>query len=407
MKQFFDNPVFAGALGLMVSGALMYLLRSVPVGLARSIWNRFVAEITVYGDNPAYHWAEEWLAKQPYAAKTRRLMISSAAENNKKLTLVPGRGRHVFFDGWRPIWFTRDSIAKEERLNQQASNAITISTIDLSRSMIEKIYSQIRDAAESRKLLRVFTCSSWGYWNLLLKRDHRSIDTVFVDSEIKGSILRHIHWYLNNRSWYESHGIPYRTGILLYGPPGTGKTSLVHALAGVFDLSVYMLNPSDIESENSLRNAMATVEQRAILLIEDADASIAPKRDPPETKPADPGVVIMPPSLGSKEVTKGPSLSAVLNALDGIAASDGRVLIMTTNHPERLDPALIRDGRVDLRVMVDKLGGVEALQMAKSFFPERTDLESVVDSAGPKTGAEWQTFFAEMSKPKLDQNKQD
>ena len=395
MKQIFENPVLTGAMGLMVSGALMYLLRRVPVKLFWIVVNRVVSRLTILDTNAAYHWAEDWLAIQPYSKRTKRLMITQAAENDKQLTLSPANGTHLFFDGWRPVWFKREALVKSGSSYNSPTSEITISTLDLRRAFIERIYAQIRDAAESRKSLRVYTCNSWGHWSLLLKREHRSLDSVFVEKATKDRILKHIEWYLANRQWYIEHGIPYRTGVLLFGPPGTGKTSLIHAIAGAFDLSVYMMNPSDLDSENSLRQAMATISPRSILLIEDADASIAPRAQVSECKSS---VGSMPESAPVVIEKKGPTLSAVLNSLDGLAAADGRILFMTTNHKERLDEALIRDGRIDLKAEMGKLGQEEALQMAVAFLPG-ADVFDLVHREGPKTGAEWQTFFANKTKP--------
>lgn len=361
-----------------------------------------MAEIAIYSDNAAFHWAEEWLSSQPYSKKTKHLMVSHAADNERTFTLVPGSGLHLFWDGWRPIWYRREDLNKESgpRTVSAPTNKIVISTLDIGRKTVEKIYRQIRDSAESRQSLRVFTCSSWGHWSLLLKREHRLLSSVFVDAAVKERILGHIRWYLANKNWYVGHGIPYRTGVLLYGPPGTGKTSLIHAIAGEFDLSVYIMNPADLDSENALRFAMATIQKRSILLIEDADTSISSRRV--ETKPTE-GMVTSSPTNGPVLEGKGPTLSGVLNALDGIAAADGRVLFLTTNHIERLDPALIRDGRIDMKIELGELQDKDALEMASTFFPDRGDhyLADLVKRNGPKTGAAWQTFFADMSKPTL------
>jgi mitochondrial chaperone BCS1 len=401
MHQLFSNPVIVGAMGLMFSGAAMYMLRNIPLTIIRWIWFRAVAEIAIYSDNAAFHWAEEWITTQPYSKRAKHLMVSHTADNEKALTLVPGNGIHIFWDGWRPVWIKRESQLKENTSTYRPgpSSLITISTLAFGRTSVERIYSQIRDAAESRNSLKVFTCSSWGYWTLLMKRERRSLDSIFVDRSTKERIINHVAWYLDNKSWFTDHGIPYRTGILLYGPPGTGKTSLIHAIAGTFDLSIYILNPADLDSENSLRHAMATIGQRSILLIEDADTSIASRA--PETKPASNQTVISSTPVDVATPIKGPTLSGVLNALDGIAAAYGRVLFLTTNHIEKLDPALIRDGRVDMKVELKELQTVDAQEMARSFLPNKSEpeLTDLVQTNGPKTGAAWQTFFAEMTKP--------
>lgn len=226
MKHLFDNPMIAGAIGIMLSGAAMYMLRNVPIAVLRWVWYRAVAEIAIYSDNAAFHWAEEWLSSQPYSKKTKHLMVSHAADNERTFTLVPGSGLHLFWDGWRPIWYRREDLNKESgpRTVSAPTNKIVISTLDIGRKTVEKIYRQIRDSAESRQSLRVFTCSSWGHWSLLLKREHRLLSSVFVDAAVKERILGHIRWYLANKNWYVGHGIPYRTGVLL------GFNPLLHLL---------------------------------------------------------------------------------------------------------------------------------------------------------------------------------
>ncbi|OAR00671.1 hypothetical protein LLEC1_07374, partial [Akanthomyces lecanii] len=145
------------------------------------------------------------------------------------------------------------------------------------------------------------------------------------------------------RRWYANRGIPYRRGYLLYGPPGTGKSSLSVALAGYFRMKIYIVSLSSLTAtEENLASLFAELPTNCIVLLEDIDtAGLSKTREKKEDDDKD-GSDSTPPVQGQL------SLSALLNILDGVAAQEGRVLIMTTNHLESLDKALIRPGRVDM-----------------------------------------------------------
>ncbi|KAI2485339.1 bcs1 atpase [Pyrenophora tritici-repentis] len=214
--------------------------------------------------------------------------------------------------------------------------------------------------------------------------------------------------------WYAARGIPHRRGYLFHGPPGTGKTSLSFALAGVFGLRVYCASLSERNmGESDLASLFSMLPSRCIVLLEDIDSAgiqrdkgedksdkkaddmikieknksfrrkltqslrtrKTPKTDSETTTlvstkdeiPASPTTQQQQPqqtpSIQTKTSTPSPppeppsedtkskiSLAGLLNIIDGAASNEGRVLIMTTNYPEKLDSALIRPGRVDLQI---------------------------------------------------------
>jgi mitochondrial chaperone BCS1 len=396
VRHLLENPVFAGAFGLMISGAIMYVLRSIPKSLLDAVLRKVTAEISVTDNSPAFGWAEEWLADKPYSSHAKRVKVSHTYRNGERLLIAPGYGRHWFWQDRRPVIITREDFA-EKTGHGAGKEKLTIKTIDLGRSSIERIYREILGYSQSRGSLRILTCDSWGSWTMLQNREHRKMESVFVPKALKDEVIEHLRWYLGAEQWFHQHGIPYRTGMLLYGPPGTGKTSFVQAIAGLFDLTVYIMNPADLDSDSSLKRAIANVASKSILLIEDADTTINGR--PPETKP------IADTSTGTAAavpdtVTKGPTLSGMLNAIDGIAASDGRVLVLTTNYIDRLDPALIRPGRIDLQLAIGTMARAEVVAMAASFFPEMgpAELRALVDHIGERTGAEWQRYFTDQLK---------
>ncbi|KAK4544157.1 hypothetical protein LTR36_004367 [Oleoguttula mirabilis] len=247
-----------------------------------------------------------------------------------------------------------------------------------------------------------------GTWSKTSFRPSRPMDTVILDAEQKSMIINDMNEYLHPASpkWYATRGIPYRRGYLFHGPPGTGKTSLSFALAGIFGLEIYAISLQEpTMTEGDLMQLFNGLPRRCIVLLEDVDAAGLIRDGASDEKNADgkkkrqgkgkseiagddeavkkdgkPGpdevpkkeeeytlkdlakelkAVSAPANRGGRggpnanngtQAGTGISLSGLLNAIDGVATHEGRVLIMTTNHPENLDPALIRPGRVDRKV---------------------------------------------------------
>jgi ATP-dependent 26S proteasome regulatory subunit len=128
---------------------------------------------------------------------------------------------------------------------------------------------------------------------------------------------------------------------MLYGPPGTGKTSLIKAIATKYKSSICILSLRNI-SDSQFRNALAQVDSRDIVVIEDIDAfAISHSRVNKKVK-----------NPGSDDDDIALTLSGLINAIDGLASGEGRILIATANHPELLDSALTRPGRFDLKVEI-------------------------------------------------------
>lgn len=243
-----------------------------------------------------------------------------------------------------------------------------------------------------------------GSWTKTSSRPSRPMETVILDAEQKSMIIRDMNEYLHPASarWYAARGIPYRRGYLFHGPPGTGKTSLSFALAGIFGLEIYAISLQEPTlTEGDLLQLFNGLPRRCIVLLEDVDAAgllrdrASDEKNKPRTKKegkqtgkqgeegkekaaaAEKGdnytlkdlarelkAIGIPAQRGGPHATMqqnngagpnrapgtGISLSGLLNAIDGVASAEGRVLIMTTNHAEKLDAALVRPGRVDRKV---------------------------------------------------------
>lgn len=154
-------------------------------------------------------------------------------------------------------------------------------------------------------------------------------------------------------AFYQDHGIPYKRSYLFYGVPGAGKTSMIQALAGRFGRNLCYLCPTHPElSDDSLKSAIERVPENAIVVLEDVDALFGKKRE-------------------NKTQQSPLTFSGLLNALDGVGNHNGMVFVLTTNFKDQLDAALIRDGRVDLRVRFDYCTAEQMEKLFDIFYPPK------------------------------------
>lgn len=192
----------------------------------------------------------------------------------------------------------------------------------------------------------------WGLWIKANTKKARSLDSVVLDTSIAQTLVDDIKRYQKSAEWYNEKGVPYRRGYLLYGPPGTGKTSFVQAVSGALNLNLCYLNLADEHMDDDLLSRLlCEAPEHSIILLEDIDALFKER---------------------NKVHSRGLSFSGLLNAIDGVKSQEGQILFMTTNHKEKLDPALLRPGRADVHVNLNNASEKQIRDLFKRFFPNST-----------------------------------
>ena len=175
------------------------------------------------------------------------------------------------------------------------------------------------------------------------------MNSVVLDTNLQQRIIDDIKNFQESSEWYIKRGVPYRRGYLLYGPPGTGKTSFTQAIAGALKLNICYLNLSSGRmDDDDLNRALNDAPSHSIILLEDIDALFVGRE-----------------AVKKDQHSRQVSFSGLLNAIDGVRSQEGRILFMTTNHREKLDPALMRPGRADYHV---KLNNASHMQMRRLFL---------------------------------------
>ncbi len=353
LEALLANDVFAGVLGVGVIGTVAYHARAALALSWRCLVRRFTCEMTIHSGDSTFLYVNEWLARRSETACIRRTHLSESHEGDHWAFSV-GTGCHVFMRS-RPFMLVTREI-------QDGSNTIftrqklTIRTFGGGQRALRMIVDEAMQINKGDGRTQVFVwCDKGRYWQRASKERSRKFSSIVLRGDQAERILGDARHFFLAEEWYAEHGVPWRRGFLFHGPPGTGKSSTVHALAGELGKNIYVMSLNSMENDSSLMNCIACVPEDVILLIEDIDAALTSKRRSTSDE--------------EEEIYSGISLAGLLNALDGVASGSGRLLVMTSNHPERLDRALTRPGRVDVREHFGLFGRDEVDRMVDRFHP--------------------------------------
>jgi SpoVK/Ycf46/Vps4 family AAA+-type ATPase len=215
-----------------------------------------------------------------------------------------------------------------------------------------------------------------------------------------------LKYLINNRNWYYEKGIPYSLGIGLYGPPGTGKTSFIKALANYTDRHIIMFSLKLIKTKRQLdnfffENKYSSLNSKGsisfykkIIVFEDIDCigDIILERtnqmqkqqkqltESHQNKIEDALTKITDVKDEFKQlITCKPfeddpiTLDDILSLWDGILETPGRIIIISSNHYDKLDSALIRPGRIDITHKFDNASYNTISEMYFHLFGNNID----------------------------------
>jgi chaperone BCS1 len=362
-NQFFSAAAFASIL----TAALMSLK-----GVPKSIWDRIVRfttyKATVYQTDELYYYLTEWF-NDNHKGKVRNVEYSSPhsmgdgeypslsddSEGDKRdLIEVPVDD---YFYKWVDRRLVKISYGKEKLENASSLKSAylksyTIKGVFASRA-IRNLIEEVNVEYKSKNKIPHVYQSDGHYFTRISKVGGKKISEVILRDEVKNRIVSDLSEWKSSRKDYERRGIPYKRGHCYYGPPGTGKTTIVKSIAREHGFNVYSINLKKTE-DDALISLLRNIEPGSILLFEDIDSTFDGRK-----------------RIGSKGVT----FSGFLNALDGIVELTGVLVIITTNHIEKMDPALMRAGRMDLKVEISYSTKKEISEYVSSFYNKNIEIK--------------------------------
>jgi len=284
------------------------------------------------------------ISDQPNTHDIHRFYINVDTDNAS--TITPGLGEyHWIYKGESfLIQYKEEGTAKTTGIYPAYFTRLTVQhpNIILLKDFVTAALTHQKETEERK--INIWHCRSKGYWDKFGSTYAQRFEELFLPSTLKKDIIHRIDTFISSEQHYIKYGRPYKLTFMMTGVPGAGKSSLVKSIAQKYNKRLYVLSFSKSLTDESLVDLMKEIHDGSILLIEDIDAFFQ------ERKAQDINI----------------SFSALLNVLDGsLVKSNGTMIFMTANHPENLDPALYRPGRVD---QVYKFDWPQSSEIKQAFF---------------------------------------
>ncbi|KAF8049175.1 hypothetical protein N665_2280s0007 [Sinapis alba] len=343
--------------------------------------------------------AAELYLRSKIGPETERLRVGKTPKQ-KHFTISIEKGEEIVdsYDGSEVRWsYVQSEREKDEQANvhsEREKSAKRYYELTFEKKLREKVMGSylthvVAESEEIKRSLRVVKLYSQdvyvtddddgcagGNWGCISLEHPSTFETLAMDPRAKKKIVDDLDRFLKRREFYKRVGKAWKRGYLLYGPPGTGKSSLIAAMANYLKFDVFDLELSSIYDNGELKRVLLSTTNRSILVIEDIDcnAEVRDREAEDQESKKDKGKV---------------TLSGILNFIDGLWSSfgDERIIVFTTNHKERLDPALLRPGRMDMHINMSYCTGLGFRTLVSNYLgldgvnhPLCEEIERLVDS---------------------------
>ncbi|KAF8011128.1 hypothetical protein BT93_J1674 [Corymbia citriodora subsp. variegata] len=334
----------------------------------RGFLSRFYNEMTMvieqydgYAQNELFEAAQVFLAAKQ-SAFLRRVKVTKSTKENHSTQPIIDRNQVLVdtFNGVKLKWVLRQvdsgygvhqgrspTVRPEAQYFELTFDEKHMEIVD--KSYLPFVMDEAKSIKQGKKTLKLYTLGSDGRspgpWSPVNLNHPATFQTLAMDLELKKKILDDLDRFVR-KEHYRRVGKVWKRGYLLYGPPGTGKSSLVAAMANYLNFDIYDLELSG-RCNAELRRLLVATTNQSILVVEDIDCTVELQDRKSETQAASLKLMLM-----GYQPQDRVTLSGFLNFIDGLWSScgDERIIIFTTNHIEKLDPALLRPGCMDLHI---------------------------------------------------------
>ncbi|KAK8270532.1 hypothetical protein V6Z11_D11G201800 [Gossypium hirsutum] len=271
------------------------------------------------------------------------------------------------FDGIRLEWTLSSIEPKKYYVPTKRFFSLTCNKRD--RERVEQRYFPYINRTAQEILNKSDSLSIYTYdkkcsmWEPTAFKHPSTFETLAMEPQLKEFIMKDLDSFMEREEFFENVGRAWKRGYLFYGPPGTGKSSLVAAIANYMRSNVYDLQFQGVRNDYDLSRILTSTTNRSILLIEDIDCITTASHD--RTK-----------VIEKREVEEDEDENKrLLNFIDGLWLSCGneRIIIITTNQKVKLDPALLRPGRMDVHIYMGYCSPAGFRKLAASYLGIKDD----------------------------------
>ncbi|KAJ8072426.1 hypothetical protein PM082_015985 [Marasmius tenuissimus] len=376
-----SSPFFSSA-KLLILGSIVETGRRICRWLIERFRIQYSMTAQFDEGDPAYEWVVHFLTQQGLWRRSREFRVN--AKSSKRKWAIHTRSEETVKDNaeyvptyelpqifrWNGYWLEIKR-TKTGGLGMSSFNPYGMQTpggtifITIYSLRMNALYDFVESARRSyldtsKPDVIIHTADTPHYnpgftWTNVKRKMRRPLSSIILQEGVVQSLVKDAQEFLDTEDWYVNRGIPHRRGYLLHGPPGSGKSSTIYALAGELGLEIYSLSlASGFVDDSFLQRAVSSVPKRSIFLIEDIDSNLPGLANPYS------------PTIRRSSVT----LSGLLNVIDGVGSDDGKLFFATTNYIDRLDPALLRPGRIDRKIQYSLATQDQAAALFLRFFAE-------------------------------------
>jgi hypothetical protein len=358
-----NDFLIAGGLTTVLYSILSYI-KPLPSFIYNRIKRLFLYKVTVEQSDELYTLLSWWLAEN-YPVKMRSVEAYLVENFGDDYSNDDYDSDNIKYRHFSDFFLCRIgfNIVRIEKSRQKLENASTFRRAYLGKITLQGFLAkkQISYILEEALKLRPVTDDGkikmmkfeYGSWHHDYVYTNKTVDNIFFPN--KSIILDKIDKFQKSEELYEKRGIEWYLGCLFKGPPGSGKSSFSRALAHYTKRDIYILNIASI-SDSFFQQAFNAIGKNAILILDDIDAAV-PVRD-------------------NKENTN-VSLPTLLNCLDGSLSRSDIIVIMTTNCPEKLDPALKRKGRVDIEEEISYPDKKSVIDFLENYYETKININLI------------------------------
>ncbi|XP_043704599.1 AAA-ATPase At3g28580-like [Telopea speciosissima] len=326
-----------------------------------------------FSRNEAYTAIEGYLST--HSSKQAKRLKADITTNSSKLVLNLDNHEEItdHFNGVKLRWSSHINTVTNRHDYSEEKRSFNLSFHKNHRELVINKYlnhviEQGKAVVVSNRQRRLYTNNTdqdWdGPWTYVAFQHRATFRNLAMDPRKKKQIEDDLNTFSNSKDYYAKIGKAWKRGYLLYGPPGTGKTTMIAAMANLLNFDIYDLELTAVKNNTELRKLLIETSGKSIIVIEDIDCSLdltgkrKKKGKDKKDEDDDGGDTDRSGQKGKEESNKTSSssskvtLSGLLNFIDGLWSSCGeeRIIVFTTNHVTKLDPALIRSGRMDMHI---------------------------------------------------------
>ena len=369
------NSTMTTAVTLAAGGYLINLIKSLPIKLINMGINKVTKSIYATSDNfETFIMLENQIYKdyeslfENHVSATINQIYGSSI---KSFSIAPGVYTKIDWGSGCVITISKSELNTPNFAYGGSSNAanstkaqlfrLQVSVYGLNARAVLNRYKNVIERStdglsyDTDKLIKIIEYTNLFETNPIRYVSKKDRSTIF-DNKVLNLIDSHLDKFISNEELYYKIGDVFKTGILLYGKPGTGKSCMAKYIAGKLNAAVYIWKydrgPGGVAPLPNLRTCVSN--EFIVVLVEEIDKFISGDTWGHQTQTR---------AFGIDESR----ISVLLQSMDGITSLNNIIFVATTNHIDRLPPALLRKGRFDITIQMDGIEKEDAINMCNSF----------------------------------------